>query len=893
MTALDALVARAAEPGGALPELEGALRPGADRPAVARGFVEAARRRVLAQHRGGGSGVAVVFGWTHLVDQLTVGLHRALAAELGVSPGAGALVALGGFGRAELSPHSDLDLLILGDAPELELLARAVPEPLRAAGLEVQCAARTLAGSAEVARADHRLRTSLLDARFLSGGAAWAQPYEREVLAAELFGPGAPAFAQAMLGELEVRHRRYGDTVYLLEPNVVEGEGGLRDIRTALWIAQVRFRARTARELVAAGAVPAEEIEALDAAKDFLLRLRNHLHLGAGRKEDRLTYEAQDEAAPALGFADAEELLRAYYASANRVGHFARAVIRRAAAGFLPGAPAPGGPPRAVLPGVRLQGGEVHLDPRTVRRKPLTLLAAFEVAQARGAELSPQALAVIRDNLDLVDDRFRRDPAAVELFLRLLRHPRRVGTTLVRMHDVRFLDRFIPEFGRIFCRVQRELNHAYPVDVHSLFTVQELRRLARGEYAQEFPLLTRLVGEVLRPDILYLAALLHDVGKGLGGDHARRGAQVALAVGDRMNLEPRDREYLVFLVENHLLLAHTALGRDLHDEDLIAGFARAVGDAEALKMLYLLTVADLRAVGPGAWTSWKNLLFRELYEKTRAALEGGAVDRGAGDDRAAAVAAELRSAADALGLQASVGAFLDAVDHPRYLLANPVEALTRHLAAFARRGDAPVVERRPVPEEGYTELLLVTRDRPGLFAEVAGLMAAHRLNILSAVLNTRRDGWVLDVFHVSDPQGGQAVEPERWARWHDALAAVLGGRLGFEEAAGERLARRPGGHSPGPRARTRVRVDNGASRRFTVVDVEAADRLGLLYDIARTLTAQGLTIRLAKIATNLDRVADGFYVELVGGGKVDDPAEVSGLVAALEAAVADPPEGGR
>ncbi len=875
------------------PELRGFLEDPGTRSARVAALAEAARAEVAERHRAGAGGQEVVALWTARVDHILAALFHAVLAQFRLEIRGLALVALGGYGRAELAPYSDLDLLVLhGDgAGGLEPVVEALLYPLWDARFDVQAVGRTVEDNLRVARQDLRSRTSLLEARPVTGDRRIWDRLEAEVIRGEILGREVEAFLEAKVREMEARHRRYGDTVYVLEPHVKEGQGGLRDIHTAYWLAKARFGARTLEEIAARGRIPPSEIRALEAARDFLLRVRTHLHLNTGRREDRLTFEQQDEAAPAFGFRDegaipgVERFLQTYHASASRVRHFSRAVIRRALR--------PGGAERSAwrpwrAPGVAVHDGEIYLEAQGVRERPLVLLQAFEAAQELHAELSPQALEVVRDHLDVVDDRFRRDPDAVDTFFRILRHPRRVATTLMNMHEVGLLDRFIPEFGRIHGRAQRDLYHVFPVDVHSLFTVQELRRLARGEYARDYPLLTDLIHRIRHRDILYLAALLHDVGKGEGGGHERRGAELALAVADRMGLEPEDREYLVFLVGNHLLLSHTAQGRDLHDPDLIADFCEQVGDEESLDLLYLLTFADIRAVGPGAWTDWKNLLFRELYERARAFLEaGGERPRGEDPERVREVCARVRAAARGTVPDADVEAFLAGVGEPRYLLANPVDALVRHLEAFALRRDEPVVRLREVPEEGYAEAILVARDRPGLFAHVAGVMAAYRLNVLSAVLNSRPDGWVVDVFHLSPAR----PDPLRWEGCLSTLRDVLTGRVSFEEAVAPRLRRRPGVRRPLPRAPVRVSVDNRASRRFTVIDVRAPDRLGLLYDVATTLARHGLTIEIAKIVTNIRQAADAFYVRTLEGDKLTDPDRIERLREDLRAVLAgeEPP----
>ncbi len=858
--------------------------PGRRGPAVAQWAARAreAFRRAHAAGIGGREGVALWTGW---IDHLVGALFEAVrGGRAGLC-----LVALGGYGRAELSPGSDLDLLLLhrGD-PDLAEVAEALCYPLWDAGFDVQAVTRTPEENLRAARTDLRSRTSLLEARRIAGcPGLWAE-FEKHVIAGEILGQDRDWFVEAKVREMEARHGRYGDTVYLLEPQVKEGPGGLRDIHTAQWVLKVAAGTRDPEEACRRTGVPRAELKGLEACLDFLLRVRNQLHLASGRRDDRLSFEQQDEAAVALGFGDAggitgvERFLQAYHATANRVSHLARTVIRR-----VRGRPEAGTRKPWREPGVWLRDGEVWLDRDEVGRRPLALLAAFEAAQETDRELSPTALEVVRESLDRVDDRFRRDPGAVERFLRILRFPRRVATTLMAMHEVGFLDRFIPEFARIHGRAQRDLYHVYPVDVHSLFAVRELRRMARGEYATEFPLLTELVSGVRHPEVLYLAALLHDVGKGGGGGHAARGAEAAVAVADRMGFDPEQREYLVFLVREHLAMARTAQSRDLDDPDVVAEFCRRVGDQESLDLLYLLTVADIRAVGPGAWTPWKGFLLQTLYQRAREALASGSDAGPRRDDprRAEAVADRVRAEAAGRFPPAEVEAFLAGVETVRYLLANPLEALLRHLDAFAARGPRPVVRFREVPDEGFAEVLLVTRDRPGLFAQVAGVLASQRFNILSAILNSRTDGWILDVFHLTPVR----PEPGRWEACQRLLEAVLGGTQEFAPVA-ERLQRRGGLRRPLPTVTPEVAVVNGASRRYTVVEIRAADRLGLLYDVARTLAEEGCTIRIAKITTSLNRAVDAFYVEdAKGGGKIAEPERMERLRQALvRAAQGDP-----
>lgn len=859
------------------------LRPRTSRPREIEAYLGSTRAAVETLHRGGASGHAVAAAWSDGCDRLIRALFQLLTEGEGDRTEGVAVFALGEFAQRVLAPYSALELLLLHrEACDAAPLLEGLLSSLQGLRLDVQGEARTLGGVRAAAADAPRSLVALLQGRFLCGDPRLAEPPGLRDLGRDPDTFGA-ALAADLAEEMGERHVRCGGTVYLLEPQLVEGQGGLRDIQSVLWTARYRFGVQ-ARDVKVPGG--RDGMRALEESREFLLRLRHHLHFLCGRREDRLRFELQDEAAPFFGHPDppagpgAEGLLQSYYACANRVGSVAERLLRRAAAGEDPEEP-----PRELGPGLHLRGGEIHLDARGTAEDPLRMLAAFEAAQDHDADLSPQALDVIRGNLARVDDRFRRDPAAVALFLRVLQHPRRVATTLMRMHDVRFLDRFIPELEPTFGRIQRDPYHAFPVDVHSLFAVQELRRLARGEYREEFPQYTRVMEELQRPHLVYLAALLHDAGKGHGSRHEERGAELAIRVADRMDLPSGERACLEFLVREHLSLALTAQSRDLHDEDLIETFAARIGDPQLLRMLHLLTFADVRAVGPGSWTGWKHQLFRELYDKSLAVLERGPPRRDMTGARVEAARQRLRAAARGLAPEPEVEAFLAHIEHPRYLLAYPVEVLVRHLTAFLARGAGPVVELQAVPAEGYTEMLLLTRDRPGLFAAVAGLLAAHRINVLSAVLNTRTDGWVVDVFHVALPPGEPRDHGPRWERWREELAELLAGSGELPPLEPRRLggpARPRGTTSP---VRTSVSVDNDASARFTVVDLSGPDRLGLLYDVARALAEQGLTIRLAKITTMLRGVADAFYVETVDGGKLTHPGGLAALQSRLEAVI--------
>lgn len=877
-----------------VPVLASRMPDGKERALMVRELFAESRALCRTLHDKSTSGFAVAETQTRFADRIVTALYTAVRASLGFPQKGFALFALGGYGRNELSPFSDLDMLLLyekGQSPDL--MAQGLLYPLWDAGIDVQCVARTIPENIEVCRADSRSRTNLLEGRFLIGDAALAKEFFTKVLEKEIYKKGFRDFAREKMSDLTERHERYGNTVYLSEPNLKEGEGGLRDAHTAFWLAKLRTGVRSVHEIAEAGIVPPSEIEALESAMDFVLRIRNFLHYRAGRRDDRLVYEAQEEAAEAFGYLEkcrdlqeaADLFLSDFYVAANQIKRFSQLVVRRVCRGVLNlnflGRPLP----RIVRKGIFLHEGELDIDPYSLEKDPLILLTVFSVAQRESVPLSPQALHEIYKNLHRIDDRFRRDPQAIQVFLEILKSPRRVSTTLLWMHDAHVLDRFIPELAGVYCLVTREMNHVYPVDVHSVFTVQQLRKLARGEYAKQYPLATRVAAKVQRADILYLTALLHDVGKGKGADHSERGAEMAQAAGSRMGFGPEDLATMEFLVRNHLALSFTAQGRDLADEELILQFARSVGTEELLDLLFLLTMADVLAVGPGVLSTWKLALFDELYAKAAEVIAGGAVEPPSYASRAAEVAEQLRKKIG--DGPRPLDEFLAGVDHPRYLLTYPTGELVRHLDAFARREGDPVVEIRHNEAEGFTEVMIVTRDRTGLFADLAGVTAAHRLNILSADLNTRSDGWVIDLLRVTDDQGELVKSGAVWEAWRSDLASVIVGKARSKELLLGRVRRC--GIPPARllrRRAPRIRFDNESSSRFTIVDITAPDRIGLLHDIASALSAQGLNLRLAKIATTLEVANDSFYVEKAGAaGKIQNPHELAAIRQELETAM--------
>lgn len=869
----------------AIPLLPAFPRGGAgDRLARAREYLRETGAHVEAFHRAGASGVSTCRLLTATMDALVRGLFEELCAELNTPPGL-TLVALGSYGRRELSPGSDLDLLLLrapGTSEEATRpLARALPTLLWDLRRTVGWSVRSPEECANAALADHTVRSALLECRFLTGDSAAYTRLAEHVLP-ELLQRRADAFIQDKARELRERRERFGDSVFLLEPHLKQGEGGLRDLEAALWIAMVRFRTRGLTGLLQKSILPGSEVARLKAARDFLLRIRHHLHYLRGRKEDRLTFDLQEQVARFLGYPESgpvlpvESFMRDYYLAARALRLAADGLIARCEELgtrrlFFRSEPRYG--PFKVFRG-RLSVGDSSL----FSREPASIFDFFRTAEEAGLPLYSWAREQVVQALPALEA-VRDTPAVVESFKACFARPGTRGELLFELHDTGVLGALLPEFGRVTAHHQHDLYHVYTVDVHTLFAVRRLQALRAGDLLEQQPELSREMRDLADPLPLYLGMLMHDAGKGLGGGHSEKGRQLMAAVAERLRLNPRQREVADFLVKDHLLMSHTAQRRDLSDPALIADFARRVGDVEKLNCLYLLTYADISSVGPSMWTQWKALLLRELYEKARAHLLGAGPQEGSG------LPGRVRESfherwVRALGEERAreLGAALP----DRYFLATEPARATLHgrLLAHARR-HALATALRHRQEAGYSELTLAAPDRPGLLALFAGVLAAHNIDILSARITSTADGMALDVFDVR-PLHGRLLERSRWRAARADLLRVLTG----DSTAAEVLRRRRPGtllQRPLPRVAPKVTVDNHASRAATVVDVVAQDRVGLLHAIASTLTAAGAEINLAKVSTEAHRALDSFYVTRRGSRL--EPPEVELLEQTLQSAL--------
>ncbi len=774
-------------------------------------------------------------------------------------------------------------------------------------------AVRTVDDALALGRTDVKATTALLDMRFLAGDAAL---YQRLAAAVpRLFQQDANFLVKSLCDERVERHNRFGDTVFLLEPNVKSGPGAYRDLLLGWWAAKSRLRVDDFPDLVALGQASPRQAEALVAARRFFLQLRVAAHRVSRRRADRLTFEVQEAIAPLL-FPDAhaaeqggirpavapavEALMQRYFITAKTVARETTRLLERFAA------PASRRPEVKPVDGafVLHNGKLAAADPATLRAHPADWMRIFNVALALDVEIAGGTKELIAE---LVATRAVELCASTEAQAQLLQlvlddRDRLAPSRLEEAHELGLLAALWPEFAPCTGRVQHDLYHVYTVDQHQIYALGRLKELARGELANELPAATLGLAQVERRTPLYLGTLLHDVGKPLGKGHSESGARLTARIGARLGLAEADTAQTEFLVRKHLVLAHLSQRRDLNDAAMIANLAAELTDEESLRELYLLTVSDMSMVAPGNLTEWKEQLLTELYERTRSHYRPETVTGGddAHDDDAPAPASLSRSLIVAQR-QARVALLLSepaselapwfAEVGERYVAQTAPRQIARHVQLTRRRAELRQrvlldIEQRP--RRSLTELTVVAADQPGLLAKIAGVLVAHRIEVWGARIHSRQpargDAEALDLFHTRDRQGRLVDDAARWQRVSADLTRVLDGTVSVEALV---EAQRKSGGLPErvrPHVATEVEIDDRVSADFTVVDVFTQDRPGVLYTIAHTLAHLSLDIHLSKVATEGDRVADVFYVRR-NGQKLDGEGadQVRGeLRAALE-----------
>ncbi len=862
-----------------------------------RGILAEGVSALKAMHADGASGEASVRSHARFMDDLVRSLTRLVVADAeraGLDKALLVVVALGGYGRGELHPASDIDLMVVYDGEASPYVQRVMQELLYTLwdlGLHVGHSLRSLEDCVAMARTDFPSRTSMLEARFLEGDRRLFQRFGR-VLRDNVYRQDFEQFLATALAERDQRYRKHGASPYIGEPNVKESAGGLRDMHTAMWLGASKFGARTLRELADKGLITGREQASADRALTFLWRVRNELHFSAGHKNDVLTREQQPQIARNLGYADdagslgVERFMRDYYLNARVIHRVSRRLIARCQETlFRHGSAERRQRQQALADGLVFFDGRLHLadrDPGVFKTDPLRLMKVFWHLHRLGCELSLDLERAIEEHLDVVDDAFRRSPQARDLFLDICRSWGRVALTLSEMHELGFLGRYLPEFGALTCLVQYDVYHKFSADRHSLLAVEHLEALAPGQSAESEGA-ALVFSEVEKPELLMLGMLLHDIGKAKGHGHVAKGIPLVRELTVRLDLTPADAGAVEFLVAHHLTMSHVAQRRDIDDPRTVADFAATCADAQKLRTLYLLTYADMRAVGPGVLTPWAARILHELYARTRASLGGGRttqLDRAQLGER---LAEQLRDELPADAVRTYLGMMTD-----RYASTTSVQRMAEHLRLIGRLAGARVATQLfHHPDLGSSDLVVVTGDTPGLFALIAGTLASQGINIISAQIATRADGIAIDTFQVNDPTGEAITSHTQWSRTLEALRAVLSEEQSVDALLDRRRQRfaHPPVAAPAP---PKITVSNQLSDTDTVVEVKCPDRVGLLYQITRTLSSLGLDITSARIATEIDQAFDTFYVHDHSGMKLVEPDETARARGALEQALLQP-----
>jgi len=873
--------------------------------ALLKDHLEAGEAEIRRRFEAGADGPTTARARAHLIDQLLTVVHDLAITRVYPEPNPTAadrlaLVAVGGYGRGELAPFSDVDLLFLvpyKQTPRGEQIVEYMLYLLWDLGLKVGQATRSVDESIARAKRDVSIRTALLEARFIYGD----QPLFLELrkrFADEVVAGSGPEFIAAKLAERDERHHRMGDSRYVVEPNLKDGKGGLRDLHTLFWIAKYLYRVENIADLVEKRVLTRAELRMFQGAHRFLWTVRCRLHYLSGRPEERLTFDVQPTIAALAGYTDhagsqdVERFMKHYYLIAKTVGdltrifcaaleaqHVRRPLIRVPLLGIG----------RREVDGFRIDNGRLSvLSDDQFADEPLAMLRLFHVAQRREIDIHPHALMLITRNLSRIDARLRASAEANRLFVDMLTSEKDPEITLRRMNEAGVLGRFIPAFGRVVAQTQHDMYHVYTVDEHTIFAIGLLARIEKGELADELPLATEIVHEVLSRKVLYLALFLHDIGKGRGGDHSKIGARIARKLAPRLGYTAEETETVAWLVEYHLLCSMTAFNRDISDPKTLETFVELVRSPQRLRLLLVLTVADIRAVGPNVWNGWKGQLLRGIYYRAEEAMTGG--DTLAGQEQRVAAAKEALAEALADWPADDVARVLDR-GYPSYWLSFNADVHARH-AELMRRTDqsgAPLaVETRVHEFRSVTEVTVYAPDHPGLFAGIAGAITVCGGSIVDARVYTTKDGMALDTIWIQAGNGGPFDQPARLAE----LARTIENTLAHDYRPAEVLARRARDRMPSRtevfRVAPRVLFDNRASNTHTVIEVNARDRKGLLFDIARGLTALKLSIGSARINTYGETAVDVFYVKDLFGMKITEESRLAEIRQVLLDSVAPP-----
>ncbi|MGE0651599.1 MAG: [protein-PII] uridylyltransferase [Alphaproteobacteria bacterium] len=851
------------------------------------------------------SGTEVVEANARVVDTLIATLYDFITAHVfpRANPTQGermALVAQGGYGRGELAPRSDIDLLFLlpyKKTPHSEQVVEYILYLLWDLGFKVGQAIRSVEDCVRLAKEDTTIRTALLEARLIRGDMELFESLRRRFRAHVMEGTAA-AYVDAKLAERDARHQRVGDSRYVLEPNVKEGKGGLRDLHTLFWIAKYTYGVDDVSRLVEVGVLSEREAVRFAKAQDFFWTVRCFLHYLTGREEDRLTFDMQERIAELMGYTDhagtrgVERFMKHYFLWAKEVGDLTRIFCaaledqsrRRPKLNFRFW-----GNGARTVDGFTVEKGRIRVASDTAfRDDPVALIRLFHVAHREDVDIHPATLKLITRSLKLIDDKLRRNKDANRLFLELLTARRNPEVVLRHMNEAGVFGRFVPDFGRVVGQMQHDMYHVYTVDEHTIFALGILHRIEEGGLKDVMPIASEVIHKIESRRALYVALLLHDIAKGRGGDHSVLGARIAERLGPRLGLTPEETESAAWLVRYHLIMSTTAFRRDIDDMQTLADFVALVQSPERLRLLLCLTVADIRAVGPTVWNGWKATLLRELYYAADAEMSG----QNSGHARAERV----NVARDALKARLTdwTGAETEEYvsrGYPPYWLSLDTDTHVRHaeiVRAAEKAGRPLTIDLRVDSFRAATEVTVYAVDDAGLFSRIAAGIALAGANIVDAKIFTMADGMALDSFWVQSVEGKPVTETAALRRLKDTLEKVISRsrRLGRKLHIKATLPARTRVFRDQPR----VVVDNAASNTYTVVEVNGRDRPGFLYDVTHALTELNLQISSAKVSTYGTRAVDVFYVKDIFGLKITHDGRIAELRARLLEALVEPEE---
>ncbi len=808
-----------------------------------------------------------------------------------------AIIALGGYGRKEQCLHSDVDVLLLFKKKipdQAKGLVQEIFYPLWDIGLDVGYATRSLKECSTLASQDFEVLTSLIDARFLCGISSLYSDL-KEQLRGKVLRRHGRAYLDWLSEKNQDRHTKFGDSTYLLEPNIKEGLGGLRDYHTMLWVALTTYHINEPRDLEFFGHLSHNEFQSLCEALTFIRNVRNWLHHLSGRKCDQLYFEYQIRLAQSLGFKqeNGQQPVEGFLGALHGQMEF----VKRQHLMFLGNAVRTKqksgrkkSPRKAVTAGIEVVRDALDFEsPEAILHNPHLLIKIFEMSAVLEKPLRAGASRLVKEFLYLVDEKFQRSRAVIRSFQRILSAPPQTFNVLNGMLNAGMMAALIPEMKGIVNRIQYDEYHVYPVDKHSLRTVQILKQLRDAGPETQEAFCALIFREIRNPEILLWGGLLHDVGKGGDGydhdDHATRGAQIVRHVFRRMDFADKDIDTISFLVREHLFLIHTATRRDINDEKIVVQCAKRFRDIDRLRMLYLLTVADSMATGPKAWNDWKAALLKELFFKISHILEKGELATPAAAEVVEKKKKEISQCAVSTRGKA-LEALFDQMS-PRYLLYTQSKDILRHIELYHRLGQhSCVLEAKVSPRTKYRTATICAKDFPGLFSKIAGVFTLNNLDILSAQIYTWGNHIALDIFKVKAPPD-TILEDEMWNRVNRNLRAALEGELDLSTALDQKVLAYQSLQRGTPTRPDKVIVDNETSDFFTIIEIYTHDFPGLLYRVTNTLIRCGLDTRVAKIATKADQVVDVFYVRDFDGQKVDSPEQVAAIKKTIKEVLAN------